>query len=119
MAPGIWYEKAVNWAVENGVVLGTSETTFSPDTPITREQLATILYRYAKMKGQGFTDEWAFPLDFSDGADVSAWANEAIHWMTMKQVIQGMDGGKLAPQSDATRAQIATIFMRFCALLED
>ncbi|MBQ1363015.1 MAG: S-layer homology domain-containing protein, partial [Oscillospiraceae bacterium] len=114
---GSWYEKAVNWAAEAGVVKGTSETTFSPDDPITREQLAAILYRYAQSKGEGFTGMWAFPLDFPDAADVSEYAYEAMCWMTMHGIITGMDDGTLAPKDNATRAQIATMFMRFCESL--
>ena len=108
-----WYADAVAWAAQTGAVKGTSETTFSPDTPVTREQLAAILYRYAQAQGKGFTGAWMFPLDYSDAADVSEWANEAMHWMTMKGVITGMGDGTLAPGANATRAQIATMFMRF------
>ncbi len=115
---GSWYEKAVNWAAESGIVKGTSETTFSPDVPITREQLAAILYRYAQTKGQGFTGAWAFPLDFPDAAEVSEYAYEPLCWMTMHRIILGMDDGTLAPKEKATRAQIATLFMRLCGELE-
>ena len=115
---GSWYEKAVDWAAENGIVKGTSPTTFSPDVPITREQLVAILYRYAQTKGEGFTGAWAFPLDFPDAADVSDYAYEALCWMTMHGFITGMDDGALAPKEKATRAQIATMFMRLCEELE-
>ena len=115
---GSWYADAVNWAAETGAVKGTSETTFSPDTSVTREQLATILYRYAQAEGRGFTGAWMFPLDFSDAAGVSQWADEAMHWMTMNGVITGMGDGTLAPQDNATRAQIATMFMRFADVME-
>ena len=97
---------------------GTSDTTFSPNEPVTREQLAAILYRYVQAQGKGFEGAWAFPLDFSDAADVSEYANEAMHWMVMHGVITGMDDGTLAPKANATRAQIAAIFMRFCGELE-
>jgi hypothetical protein len=110
---GSWYADAVNWAAETGAVKGTSETTFSPDIPVTREQLATILYRYAQAQGKGFTGAWAFPLDFSDAADVSDYAYEPMCWMTMNGVITGMGNGALAPKDNATRAQIATMFMLF------
>jgi hypothetical protein len=81
---------------------------------VTREQLAAILYRYAQAQGKGFTGDWDFPLDYSDAADVSDWADEAMHWMTMHGIINGMGDGTLAPKAEATRAQIATMFMRFC-----
>ena len=115
---GSWYADAVNWAAETGAVKGTSETTFSPDTPVTREQLAAILYRYAQAQGKGFTGAWMFPLDFSDAGSVSEWADEAMHWMTMHGVINGMGDGTLAPRDNATRAQIATMFMRFAEAME-
>ena len=118
VSSGAWYEQAVNWASENGVVKGTSETTFSPSASVTREQLAAILYRYAQSKGEGFTGAWAFPLNFPDAASVSEYANEAMCWMTMKGIITGMGDGTLAPQDNATRAQIATMFMRFCGEME-
>ena len=108
-----WYELAVNWAAETGAVLGTSEDTFSPNEPITREQLAVILYRYAQSKGLGFTGDWAFRLDYSDADQISDYAYEAMCWMTMHGVINGMGDGTVAPQSEATRAQIAAMFMRF------
>ena len=110
---GSWYEKAVNWAGGTGVVLGTSEDTFSPNKPITREQLAVILYRYAQSKGLGFKGLWSFPLNYSDAGDISDYAYEAMCWMTMHGVINGMGDGTVAPQAEATRAQIATMFMRF------
>ena len=80
---------------------------------MTREQLAAILYRYAQAQGKGFTGMWAFPLDYSDAADVSDYAYEALCWMTMNGIITGMGDGTLAPKANATRAQIATMFMRF------
>ena len=113
-----WYADAVAWAAETGAVNGTGADTFSPNTPVTREQLAAILYRYAQAEGRGFTGAWMFPLDFSDAADVSEWANEAMHWMTMNGIITGMGDGTLAPKDNATRAQIATMFMRFVEAME-
>ena len=115
---GSWFEQPVGWAAANGVVEGVSDTAFDPNASVTREQLATILYRYAQQKGQGFTDAWAFQLDFPDAADVADYAFEAMCWMTMNEVIQGSDGGKLAPKSNATRAQIATMFQRFSNQLD-
>ena len=115
---GSWYANAVNWAAETGAVKGTSETTFSPNEPVTREQLAAILYRYAQAQGKGFTGSWMFLLDYLDASEISDWANEAMHWMTMHGIITGMGDGTLAPKDNATRAQIAIMFMRFCEELE-
>ena len=116
---GSWYADAVNWAAETSAVNGTSTDTFSPNTPVTREQLATILYRYAQAQGKGFTGSWMFLLDYPDADQVSDWANEAMLWMTMHGIITGMGDGTLAPKDNATRAQIATMFMRFCAEMEE
>ena len=115
---GSWYEHAVNWAAETGVVNGISDAEFAPDDPVTRQQLAAILYRYAQAKGQGFTGAWSFPLNYPDASDVYEYAYEAMCWMTMNGVITGMGDGTLAPKDNATRAQIATMFMRFCGVME-
>ena len=109
-----WFSQAVRWAAENGVVKGVTETEFCPDMPVTREQLATILYRCAQARGLGFTGSWAFRMDFPDLDQVDEYAYEALCWMTMKGIINGMDDGTLDPQGNATRAQIATMFMRYC-----
>ena len=91
---------------------------FGPNDPITREQLAVILYRYAKSKGQGFTGSWMFLLDFTDRADISAWADEAVHWCSMKGIVTGRNGGIFDPQGSATRAEAAVMIQRFCEALE-
>jgi hypothetical protein len=109
-----WYRAAVDWATEAGIVNGTSATTFSPDAPVTREQLAAILYRYAAAKGWGFAGEWDYPLPYSDASQIAPYAREAMAWMTMNGIVGGMGDGTLAPGSGATRAQIAAMFQRFC-----
>jgi len=113
---GKWYTEAIRWAAENGIVEGYTKEKFGPTDDLTREQLATILYRYAKLKGQGFTGMWAFPLNFDDASDVSGWANEAMCWMTMNGVIQGTGDNKLSPKGNATRAQVATMLMRYTSI---
>lgn len=112
VAQGQWYSEAIRWAVSEGIVTGTTETAFASDSPVTREQFATILYRYAQSEGQGFTGAWAFPLDYDDAGEVSEYAYEALCWMTMHGVIEG-DGDKLNPQDSATRAEAAAMLMRF------
>ena len=112
-----WYARAVSWAESLGIVTGFEDGTFRPNAPITREQLAAILYRYAQTKGQGFQGLWSFRLDFPDAGDVSDWATEAMSWMVMQGVINGMDGA-LNPQGDATRVQIAAMVHRFCELIK-
>lgn len=113
VAADAWYADAVAWAAANGVVNGVSDTSFAPETAITREQLATILYRYAQTKGYGFTGAWAFQLDYADADAVSEYAYEAMCWMTMHGVIEG-SSGNLNPQGQATRAEAAAMLMRFC-----
>ena len=110
-----WYAKAVSWAESKGIVNGFEDGTFRPNEPITREQLAAILYRYAQTKGQGFQGLWSFRLDFPDAGDVSPWATEAMSWMVMQGVVNGKDG-KLVPGGSASRAEVAAMLMRFAAL---
>ena len=110
---GQWYTDAIRWAALNGIVTGYDEDTFGTNDSVTREQLATILYRSAQSKGQGFTGAWSFPLNFKDADQVSEWADEAMHWMTMNGIIQGVSDRELSPQDDAVRAQVATMLMRF------
>gem|GEM_PF-5423462 len=113
---GEWFTDAVKWAAANGIVLGYGDGNFGPKDPITREQFAAILYRYEQYKGGGFTGAWYFPLDFEDAADVSDWADEAMHWCVMKGIITGVTETTLVPGGQATRAQAAMILMRFCEL---
>ncbi len=110
VADGQWYTKAVIWAADKGIVNGTSETTFDPDANITREQIAAILHRYAgKPETKG--DLASFP----DAATVSDYAKTAMAWTVEKGIIGGSDG-KLDPRSNATRAQVAAILMRYLKL---
>ena len=117
VADGQWYTDAIRWASEHGIVNGYSADSFGPSDNLTREQLVTILYRYAKLKGKGFSGMWSFPLTFDDAASVSDWANEAMCWMVMNGVIQGTGNNMLSPKSGATRAQVATVLMRCKNLL--
>lgn len=111
----VWYRNAVNWAFEKKIVQGTSDTTFAPDANVTREQIATMLYRYAGVKKMDVSQRknlTAFP----DGKKVSDWAKTALEWAYAEGLITGNSiNGKvyLDPQGVATRAQIATILMRF------
>ena len=94
--------------MDNGISDGSNA-----NGTMTREQLATMLYRYAQSKGQGFTGAWTFQLDYPDAERVSSYAYEALCWMTMNGVIGGMTDGTLNPQGSATRAQVATILQRY------
>ena len=108
---GAWYEKAVSWAFYNGIVSGVGNGRFDPDGKITREQLAAILYRYCSAKGLD-TLARAELSAFPDGAKVSGYAVDALSWAVAVGLVNGSDG-KLLPQGNATRAQVATILMRF------
>ena len=117
VAAGAWYAEAVRWAASQKIVEGwtddaTGKQVFAPDGVVTREQFATMLYRYAKLSGKGFQGMWSFRLDFPDVGDVSPWATEAMSWMVMNGVINGVDG-KLAPRFSSTRAQVAAMLQRY------
>ncbi len=107
---GAWYAAAQDWAVKHGVSDGTSS-----DGKITREQLATMLYRYAKERGMVKADAQADLSAFADGANVSPYAAEAMRWAVAAGIVNGMDGS-LVPQGEATRAQMATMLMRYAKL---
>ena len=112
VADGQWYTNAVIWAAENGIVKGVNTTTFAPNDQITREQIATILFRYAK--AEKVEDKLA---GFPDAEKVSDYAADAMAWAVEQGLINGISesDGKtyLAPQETATRAQIAVILMRY------
>ena len=114
-ATSSWYTNAVNWAAKEGIVNGVGENRFDPDGKVTREQLATILFRYAKTLGRNTEARADFAV-FKDGSKVSSWAKEAMQWAVAEGIIAGSkDGGKLYldPQGEGTRAQVATLLMRF------
>ncbi len=112
-----FYAEAVNWAWENQVVNGTSATTFSPNQELSREQLATILYRYTGTVLGLDVSARAELSTYPDAGKVSDWAADAVAWAVEAGLIAGMPEGDslvLNPQGVANRAQIATIFQRFC-----
>ena len=110
---GLWYSNAVAWAAQNGIVNGISETEFAPSGDLTREQLATILYRYAESMGYDVSAS-ADLSGFPDADQIQSYATEALSWAVAEGLLQGFEDDSLQPQSTATRAQIATILMRFC-----
>lgn len=113
VADDTWYTKAVIWAANNGIVNGVAKNTFAPDDSITREQIAAMLYRYAGAEAAKEDKLSAFP----DAAKVSDWAKEALNWAVASGLINGVADANgtasLEPQATATRAQIATILMRW------
>ena len=111
---GQYYTEAVVWAAANGIVTGYTDGTFKPDTPITREQMAAILWRYCKYKGIDVSvGEETNILSYNDATTVAEYAVSALQWATGAGVISGKQGGILDPTGSATRAQVATILMRF------
>lgn len=111
VAPGTWYEEAVAWAQQAGVVHGFDDGTFQPNAIITREQLAAMLQNYSKYKGEN-TDARQDLNVYSDADAVSAWAQDALSWACAEGVLQGMTETSLSPQSSATRAQMAAVLLR-------
>lgn len=112
VSDGAWYKNAVAWAAKNEIVLGVGEGLFAPETNITREQIALILYKYTKFKG-GDVSKTADLNGFKDVDKISDWAKDALSWAVAEGLIQGMGDGEVAPNATATRAQIATILMRY------
>lgn len=106
-----WYAAGREWAMENGISDGTNM-----EGKITREQLAAMLYRYAKMKGYDVSASASLS-GYTDASGVSGWAKEAMQWAVGSGLIQG-SGNALTPQANASRAQIATILMRFAQSIE-
>lgn len=106
-----YYEDAVTWAADNGIVNGTSTTTFSPNANVTREQMAAILYRYAQYKKYNTAASSGLN-GFTDHASVSGYAAASLEWAVAEKLVNG-SAGKLMPTGNATRAQVAAILHRF------
>ena len=107
-----WYAKAVVWAEANGIVNGVSDTEFAPNANITREQIATIMYRYAQYNGDDVTAVADIEA-YADAANVSDYAVDAMKYAVGSGLINGKTETTLNPQDNATRAEIATILKRF------
>lgn len=112
VASGAWYADAVTWAAENGIVNGVSDTEFAPNVNITREQLAAILYRYAEYNDYDVSGRDDLS-EFTDRSSISGYALDAMRWAVDEGLITGITDTTIEPQGTATRAQAATMFMRF------
>lgn len=111
---GWYYENAIAWAAAKGIVSGYDNGLFGPDDAITREQLATILYRYAQYKGLDVSvGEDTNILSYNDALDISEYAVPAMQWLCGEGIMSGSDGN-LMPMGNATRAQVAAFLHRFC-----
>lgn len=108
-----YYTDAVAWAAENGIVKGYDDGAFGPDDDVTMEQFAAILYRYAAYKGYDVSDSASLN-QYTDADDVSGYAVESMQWAVAMGLVKGTSATTLAPANHASRAQIATVLMRFC-----
>lgn len=109
---GEWYTDAVAWASKKGIVFGNESGNFAADDPVTHEQMAVFLYRYAGYKGYDMSNSGS-TADFSDGNAVSGYALDAVNWAVGSGLFYGSDG-ELSPSGDTTRAEAATMLMRLC-----
>ena len=113
VAENMWYTDAVRWAAANGVVTGY-DGRFAPDDPVTREQFATILWRYAKLPGADVSvGEDTNILSYDDAFTVSEWAIPAMQWACGAGVINGTTASTLSPGAAMTRAQAAVMLLRY------
>ena len=114
----LWYIDALRWMNSENIILGYGDGRFGTNDPVTREQIATIIWRYARFKGIDTDGNGASLLKFSDAKKISAYAISALQWACSEEIIQGTVDKHgnilLDPQGSATRAQIAAILMRFC-----
>jgi hypothetical protein len=107
-----WYKDAVAWAAENGIVKGMGDGLFNPDGKVTREQAMTMLMRYAEYKGMDVSATVELT-KYVDADQIGEWASDAVHWAVARGLIKGTTATTLEPQGESTRAQVATILMRF------
>ena len=114
VAEGLWYSEAVRWAASEDVVNGVGDgSNYAPTATITREQMAVMLYRYAQYKGYDVSGA-ADLSGYADVDSVSDWADQAVAWAVDAGLIGGVGGSRLKPGGSASRAEIATLLMRFC-----
>lgn len=114
-----WYTDAVAWAEEKSIVNGYGKGKFGPEDPVTREQIVTILYRYAQYKGLNVSAGETEPLKgYIDVRHISAWALPAFRWSVDAGIIKGTAKDMLSPKKDASRVEVATMLMRYSFLKE-
>ena len=113
VAEGAWYADAISWAASEGIVSGYGDT-FGPNDPITREQLAAILYRYAQNEGYKTSQSGKGTEGYLDASSISSYAVKAMDWAVNAGLLSGKGNNTLAPTAGATRAEVAQIFMNFC-----
>ena len=109
-----WYQDALSWAVEKGYVNGLSDTRFGPDAPITRQQAMAILFRLnGGQRGTELTLTGIYEQTFADSTTIAAWAKDATWWAVYHELVSGVGGSRIAPEANASRAQIAAILLRY------
>ena len=113
VSDAMYYADAIDWAAANGIVNGVSAAAFAPDDPITREQMAAILYRYAQVKDYDVSASGSLD-GYTDAPRISAYAVTAMQWANSAGLITGNTATTINPTGNATRAEVATILMRFC-----
>lgn len=107
---------AIDWAAEQGIIKGYGDGRFGPGDPVTRQQLAAMLYRYVKLQGKGFEGTWMLLLDVADRDAISEYAYEPACWLYMNKVMTGKPGNLFDPRGSVTRAELATTLMRLAAV---
>ena len=117
VASGSWYANGVAWASSNGLVTGYGDGTFNPNGNISRQELAVILWRYAKALGISAAADGAAISGFADAGEVASWAAEAMSWAYRTGIITGRDSTHLAPNDGASRAETAAMLVRFLELV--
>lgn len=109
-----WYQDALSWAVEKGYVNGLPDTRFGPDAPITRQQAMAILFRLnGGQSGTELTLTGIYEQTFADSTTIAAWAKDATWWAVYHELVSGVGGSRIAPEANASRAQIAAILLRY------
>ena len=113
VAQGDAYAEAIRWAASEGIAGGYGDGTFGPEDGVTREQMALILYQYAKYHNQGFTGAWAFPLGYEDAGEISEFAYEAVCWVTMKDIMGPVEENRFAPGDTVTHEQAELMLQQY------
>ena len=110
---GTWYSEAVRWAASAGLISGYGDGRFGTNDPVTREQIATILWHY---EGSPWADSGT---DFADEGQISPWASTAVDWARGRSIISGRSGNRFAPRDSASRAEVASMLMRYLQIKQD
>lgn len=112
---GSYYERALGWAYGNGIVTGRSQTEFSPDDSITRQELVTMLFRFARWQGRDVSS--GAPISgYKDSRAIAPWAERSISWAVDEGILNGYTDGTIQPEGNATRAEAAAIVCRYAGL---